>query len=74
MSTYSEIGYFCPSCGEKAGNKFHGSGYNTEYFDCLKCGKYQEGKTYFKCDLCNKFFTFTEFKIHKNNSTIIRTR
>ena len=21
----------------------------------------------FKCDLCNKFFTFTEFKIHKSN-------
>ena len=25
----------------------------------------------FKCDLCNKFFTFTEFKIHKNNCPLL---
>lgn len=65
----SEIGYFCPSCGEQAGNNFHGSGHNTEYFDCLKCGQHQNGKTYFQCDLCKGIFCYRcpQKKTHINN-------
>ena len=46
----------CPVCFEPLGNNFYGSGKNTDYFDCLKCGDHQSGKTYFFCDICNSIF------------------
>ena len=48
----------CASCGEHAGDQFKGSGYNTQYFDCLKCGKHQSGKSYYKCKNCNGIFCY----------------
>ena len=52
------LGCNCPACGEKAGNFFQGSGYDNEHFDCLKCGEYQNGKTYFKCKKCKGIFCY----------------
>ena len=49
-------GACCPSCNEPSGNNFRGSGDQTEFFDCLKCGKHQSGKSYYKCKNCNGIF------------------
>ena len=48
--------YSCPACGEPSGKNFCGSGDKTECFDCLKCGKHQSIKSYYKCKICNGIF------------------
>ena len=48
--------YSCPACGEPSGSRFCGSGDQTEFFDCLKCGEHQSGKSYYKCKICNGIF------------------
>ena len=50
--------YSCPACGEPSGKLFKGSGDKTEYFDCLKCGKHQSGKSYYKCKNCSGIFCY----------------
>ena len=50
--------YSCPSCQEKIGEKFKGSGSEKESFDCLKCGKKYYSKNYFKCDKCDGIFCY----------------
>ena len=46
----------CPTCGETFGNNFKGSGFDTQYFNCFKCGSRQSGSNYYKCKKCNCMF------------------
>ena len=49
----------CPLCGEEfLKGRFINSGESKDYYDCWKCGRYQNDKYYFKCKNCeNKFCT-----------------
>ena len=48
----------CPSCGERAGNNFRGSGKNYESFNCLRCGESQSVANYYKCKKCQGIFCY----------------
>ena len=51
--------FSCPLCGEEfargKGNLVN-SGEDTDYFNCRKCGQYQNQKHYFKCKNCKSKF------------------
>ena len=47
----------CPLCGEEfLKGKFINSGESKDYYDCWKCGRYQNDKYYFKCKNCGSKF------------------
>ena len=51
--------YSCPLCGEqfsRGHGRFENCGESKDYYDCRKCGRYQNDKYYFKCKNCGSKF------------------
>jgi len=56
----------CPLCGEEfLKGRFINSGESKDYFNCRKCGSYQNDKYYFKCKNCGSKFCTSCPKINK---------
>ena len=56
LNIISFSGICCPACGEPSNKNFKGSGEDKAYFDCLKCGEHQSGKSYYYCRNCKAIF------------------